>query len=253
MGEPSEQRYRAWQNMANHIAGTYLRDRQRGEDLLHDGMQNLARSGYALDDTLTDELVRTVLNNRALDLLREARRRPSTVAMDSVSEPRSLRAIHGELSEAQLRALMRDFLDRLRFEAGQETDYWAVFLVRVRSAVGRMWVSSRELEERSIAQLVERFADALPWHDDERARRIQRDWSILDVIWERCVGVIQRDGLLRPGPLCAALDGVVPQIPERSTWTQWESRARREAGQCVLLNDRTMLAALIELSESDGR
>jgi hypothetical protein len=253
MSEPSEERYRRWRKMATSVARSYLHDPQRGEDLLQEGMQNLMRSGYTLDDTLTDELVRTVLNRCALDLLRKAKRRPYTVAIDSVGEPGALRALHGELGASQQRQAIREFLDRLRFDAGQDTDYWAVFLVRMRSAVGRIWVSNDDLGQHTVAELVARFAQALPWDDDERQRRIQLGWSILDVIWERCVGVIQRDGLLRPGPLCASLEGFVPEPPKHSTWSQWESRARREAGECVLRSDREVLVALIELSEGDGR
>lgn len=253
MNEPSEERYRSWQKMANGVARSYLHDPQRGEDLLQDAMQNLMRSGYEIDETLTNELVRKVLNNCALDLLRKAKRRPSTVAMDSAGEQGAWRAIYGDQGVSQQRQAIREFLDRLRFDAGQDTDYWAVFLVRMRSAVGRIWVSNNDLSEQPHAELIARFALALPWDDDERKRCIQLDWSILDVIWERCVGVIQRDGLLRPGPLCASLEGVVPEIPKHSTWSQWESRARREAGQSVLHSEREILAALIELSEGDGR
>jgi hypothetical protein len=254
MAGPSAEAYQRWQKMAAAIARSYLKDPTRSEDLLHDGIQNLSRSGYEIDDTITDALLRTTLHNRAKDLLREQKRRPTTVVVEH-EHPDTRALLDPDASAEQLRAALRAVLDDMykRFDAESGVDYWAVFLVRLRSSVGRSWLTHEELERSAADALNLRFKQVLPWHPHEDARRIQHDWAALERVWARCVEIIKRDGLLRPGALCEGLEGLAPTPPPRNTWTQWESRARREAGLAVLHRDATILAELIELMERDVR
>lgn len=253
MDDILEARYNKWRGYAARAARSVLHDASLAEDILQDAMLKLKKGGHEIDDTLKDNLVYITIQSCAIDQYRYLRRRPTPTAVDVEQLP-ALDDAPPEVRREEPQQAVRSLLDRLlkRYEQGGEVDYWAVFLVRARSTVGRMWISDLDLDEQTPESLMGRFDAALRWHEEERKRKIKPDWSILDLIWERCVHVIRRDGLLRPRALCEALEGVVPAVPAHNTWTAWESRARKHIGR-IALDDAQTLTKLVDLMERDAR